>query len=102
MNRFRRIHLATAVALLSIGFFSIPAAAQEAAPPVLRAGTGAETIDVDGQLNEPAWQMADMVDAFTQTDPQQGIPATYRTAVRVLTSRNSLIIGIVCEDAEPN
>src|SRR5262245_24128261 len=79
-----------------------PSAGQEAAAPALRAGVGAEGIDIDGRLDEPAWKTAEMVDAFTQIDPQQGVPATFRTEVRVLTSRNALIVGIVCQDAEPS
>ena len=43
-----------------------------------------------------------MSDAFAQTDPGEGQPATFRTSVRVLASRNALVIGIVCEDPQPS
>jgi hypothetical protein len=74
--------------------------AQEGAP-ALRAGTGADTVRLDGVLSEPAWNAAEMADAFAQTDPSEGAPPTFRTTLRVLAGRNALVIGIVCEDAEP-
>ncbi|MBI2185826.1 MAG: carbohydrate binding family 9 domain-containing protein [Acidobacteria bacterium] len=74
---------------------------QDAAPPVLRAGSGADTIDVDGVLNEPAWAAADMADGFAQTEPGDGAAPTFRTEVRVLAGRDALVIGIVCNDNDP-
>jgi hypothetical protein len=75
--------------------------AQETPVPALRVGSGAETIEVDGRLDEAAWMTAPMSDAFTQTDPGEGLPPSFRTTLRVLAGRNSLVIGIVCEDPQP-
>ncbi len=77
------------------------AAGQDTPVPELRVGSGADTIDVDGQLNEAAWSTAPMSDAFAQTDPGEGLPPSFRTTVRVLAGRNELVIGIVCEDPQP-
>ena len=52
-------------------------------------------------MNEPAWDGAQPTDAFTQTDPAEGAPPTGRTIVRVLASSKALVIGIVCEYADP-
>jgi hypothetical protein len=77
------------------------AASQDIPVPALRVGSGADTIDVDGQLNEAAWSAAPMSDAFAQTDPGEGLLPTFRTTLRVLAGRNALVIGIVCEDPQP-
>ena len=77
------------------------AAAQDTPVPALRVGSGADTIDVDGQLNEAAWSAAPMSDAFAQTDPGEGLPPSFRTTLRVLAGRNGLVIGIMCEDPQP-
>lgn len=83
---------------------AIPAltAAQEIPVPALRAGSGAETARIDGMLNEAAWGATEMADGFAQTDPGEGQPATFRTTIRVLAGRNALVIGVVCEDAQPD
>ena len=95
---FRRLALGAAALV------ALPAAvaARETPVPALRVGSGAETIDVDGQLNEAAWSAAPMSDAFAQTDPGEGLPPSFRTTLRVLAGRNELIIGIVCEDPQPS
>ena len=56
---------------------------------------------IDGALDEPAWNTAEAVDAFTQTEPTEGLAPTFRTTVRVLAGPKGLVIGIVCEDPEP-
>src|SRR4029434_5636570 len=75
-----------------------PLSAQVVALPVLRAGGAADTLTIDGLLREPAWTDADAADAFTQTDPAEGTPATRRTTVRVLAGPDVLVIGVMCED----
>jgi hypothetical protein len=81
---------------------SAPAAAQEQTqPPRVRAGTLAGPLAVDGRLDEPAWQTAESIDSFRQADPDEGAPATFRTAALVLANANGIAIGIICEDAEP-
>ena len=62
----------------------VPLSAQDVPPPVLRTGAAADTVTIDGLLREPAWAAADAADAFTQTGPAEGAPATLRTTVRVL------------------
>ena len=58
-------------------------------------------IRIDGLLDEAAWQQAEAIDAFTQAEPDEGRPATLRTAVRVLVSPTALVIGIVCDEPDP-
>jgi len=61
-----------------------------------------ETIDVDGRLNEPIWQRAVPASDFKQQDPRLGEPATEATEVRFVFSSQSLYIGVICRDSEPD
>ena len=89
-----------AIAILTIGTPTF-VVAQEVATPALRTGSGAETIRLDGILDEAAWSAAETTGAFAQTDPSEGAPATFPTTVRVLAGRKTLVIGIMCSDADP-
>jgi len=75
------------------------ALAQE--PPRIRAGAMAAGLHIDGVLDEPMWSAAEPIDQFTQTDPDEGQPATARTQVRVIASATAIAIGVVCDD-DPN
>lgn len=72
-------------------------AQQGASPPTLRAGGLSENFEIDGVLNEPAWDAAEQSDAFTQSDPREGASPSGRTTVRVLARPNALLIGIDCD-----
>lgn len=61
-----------------------------------------ESIQMDGRLDEPVWQRANPATNFTQQDPDFGQPATEKTEVRFVFSRNSLYMGVVCYDSEPD
>lgn len=84
--------------------------AQQAADPSVPAAqphvmavrlSEADRLVVDGVLNEPVWQQAVPATGFRQRDPNNGMPATERTEVRVLVDRDRLILGVTCLDSEP-
>ena len=87
---------------LGVCLFAAPASAQEvfspASPPIeiLAARTSAP-VRVDGVLDEPSWGLANVITGFTQSDPDQGQPATHRTYVRILFDGDMLYIAAVCE-----
>jgi hypothetical protein len=56
---------------------------------------------VDGRLNEESWVLAPPVSGFTQTDPDEGHPATERTEVRVLFDDEAVYIGARLFDSDP-
>jgi uncharacterized protein DUF5916/cellulose/xylan binding protein with CBM9 domain len=58
-------------------------------------------IEVDGRMDEPAWQAAPLEDDFTQVNPDEGRPASVHTAFRVLWDDEYLYFGAVCDDPEP-
>ena len=67
----------------------------------MRAGQAPAAIRIDGLLDEAAWQQAEAIDAFTQTEPDEGQPATVQTTVRVLVSPTALVVGIVSDEPDP-
>src|SRR6267378_3963471 len=58
-------------------------------------------IQVDGRMDEPAWQAAPLEENFMQVSPDEGEPATVRTAFRVLWDDEYLYFGAVCDDPLP-
>ncbi|MGH7464188.1 MAG: DUF5916 domain-containing protein, partial [Longimicrobiales bacterium] len=58
------------------------------------------SIRIDGLLDEAAWQQARPVTAFTQLDPQEGLPASERTELRFLYDADALYIAASLYDRE--
>ena len=59
------------------------------------------TVQVDGRLDEPAWQMATPITDFTQYDPNEGEPASERTEARFLVDEEALYVGLRMFDSDP-
>jgi hypothetical protein len=51
---------------------------------------------IDGTLKDPIWQQADPITDFRQREPFEGQPATEKTEVRVVYTRNEIYFGINC------
>lgn len=81
---------------------AVPAAAQEQGPVL-----GAVRIErseapaIDGDLSDPAWAKAAVVDGLTQFDPQAGQPGTERSVVRVMHDEDNLYISFMNYDSDP-
>lgn len=56
---------------------------------------------IDGDLSDPIWAKAAVIDDFHQTRPDAGAPATERTVVRILYDKNALFFSIYCYDKNP-
>ncbi|MDI6766227.1 MAG: DUF5916 domain-containing protein [Bacteroidota bacterium] len=56
---------------------------------------------IDGLLSEQDWKSAVPVAGFKQFDPEEGVPATEETSVRILYDDDALYIGVFCFDSEP-
>jgi hypothetical protein len=54
---------------------------------------------LDGTLDDPLWQQAAPITDFKQREPYEGQPATEKTEVRVLYSKNEIYFGITCHDS---
>ncbi len=58
-----------------------------------------EAIKIDGRLDEPEWQDAEMLDSFMQQTPDEGEPASEKTEVRVMYDNQFLYIGAKLYDS---
>ncbi|MBI1807053.1 MAG: hypothetical protein HYR76_08405 [Ignavibacteria bacterium] len=61
-----------------------------------------EPINIDGRLDEPVWQKAEMSTNFIQREPQDSSLATEQTEVRVLYNHDAIYIGIRALDSQPS
>ena len=77
----------------------------QATPPgggvVLRAVRVTGELQLDGRLDEPAWQQAQAAGGFRQRDPDQGQPATEPTELRLLFDDHALYAGVRLLDSAP-
>ncbi len=56
---------------------------------------------IDGALNDLAWADAIPITEFLQRDPRQGEPASERTEVRIIYTRDAIYVGFRNYDSEP-
>lgn len=80
-------------------------------PSFLIAGTGTKRVTavrvnepprMDGNLNDPQWELASPATGFTQYLPLEGRPGTQPTEVRILYDSEALYIGARMTDADPS
>ncbi|HXF06365.1 MAG TPA: DUF5916 domain-containing protein [Blastocatellia bacterium] len=62
----------------------------------------AAEVKIDGRLDEPVWKEIEPITDFTQTEPDEGQPATERTEVRIFYDERKLYFGFRCFDSEPS
>jgi len=85
------------ICFLLIGCFYSTFVFSQNAPRQLKAKFITEDIQLDGELNEIAWQSADIADNFWQYFPKDSVRAIHSTEVRVMYSETMLYIGIRAE-----
>src|SRR5512136_2900404 len=56
---------------------------------------------IDGRLDDPAWQAAQVIDGFRMVEPRPGEAPSERTEARIVYDGHSLYIGIYCHDSAP-
>ena len=56
---------------------------------------------LDGRSDDAVWALAPTFGDFVQKDPNEGQPASERTEVRILYTRETLYFGVVCYDRQP-
>lgn len=91
--------------LAACAAFTIPGpivGAQTSERPQLRVGVATGALRLDGLLDEPEWSGADSIAQLVQIEPVEGEVPRSRTTVRVLASRDALIIGVRASDPEPD
>ena len=75
---------------------------ERAAPPSLRAARADTPPVIDGELDDPVWQRAELATGFTQTRPNPGQPASQRTEVRVLYDDEAIFVAARLHDTAPD
>ncbi|MCP4201616.1 MAG: carbohydrate binding family 9 domain-containing protein [bacterium] len=60
-----------------------------------------QPITLDGRLDDPAWQRAEIATGFTQREPEPGAPASERTEVQVAYTEKTLYVAVHAFDADP-
>ncbi len=105
----------TAVVVPILGLFVLASAAgqvvaqqqsdrgvERSVPPIAVAARAEQgSPSVDGVLDDPAWQSARPITAFTQVEPSDGAEPTERTEIRVVYSDAALYIGARMYDSDP-
>jgi len=76
--------------------------AGEASVRIAGAVRATSAITVDGTLDEPAWADTVAITDFVQRFPAEGEPASQATSVRILYDDETLHIGAMLYDAEPD
>jgi len=58
-------------------------------------------IKLDGNLNEEVWQNAMRISDFTQREMEEGKPATEKTEIAIVYTKNKMYIAVWAYDSEP-
>jgi hypothetical protein len=93
------IRYSSAVLILLACALPLLAAADES--PRLRVVRVDEGPEIDGQLDDPVWERATVIDRLIQAEPQQGAPISERTEIRILSDLDNLYFGIRAYDRHP-
>ncbi len=90
------------VCLLGVAL-AVSSARAEAVPSSVRAHAvrRAGPIQIDGKLDEPAWQTAPKQSGFVQRFPNYGAKATFDTAFAVLYDDEAIYVGVWASDPDP-
>jgi hypothetical protein len=91
-----------APAVLAALFLQAGPAADPSSPPVMRAVRVSAAPRVDGVLDDPAWIAAAPAAGFRQREPREGERATEDTEVRVVYDADTLYVGILARDRDPD
>ncbi len=59
-----------------------------------------ESIEIDGELNEPDWQKAQVINQFVQIQPHEGESSTEPFEVRILYDNDNIYFGFTCYDSQ--
>ncbi len=69
--------------------------------PAVTAFRISNAITIDGNLDEPAWQRAQVASGFTQFEPDEGAEPTFPTEIRILYDNQQIYIGALLHDPQP-
>jgi len=70
--------------------------------PVARAARRTGPIEIDGRIEEPAWEVAPVADGFVQGDPAEGDPPAQPTYVRFLYDDDAIYVAARMVEPDPS
>jgi hypothetical protein len=79
---------------------AVPAPTQQATAVALRIDPP-DSIAIDGVFDEAAWERAEPIGNFTQSEPRNGEHETERTEIRILFSEDNLYVDAQFFDSVP-
>ena len=89
-------------ALILLACIPMSAAAQDTPRPSIPATKLNAPPALDGEiLGDPAWQAIPPETSFTQNTPDEGMPASQRTELRMAYTDRAVYVAFVCYDEEP-
>ncbi len=88
------------ICLITFVFFFVTDVYSESHNLQIRAYRTYESIEIDGDLNESDWQKADVINKFTQIEPNEGEVSSEPMDVRILYDNNNIYFGFRCYDSD--
>ena len=79
-----------------------PAPAEGAALTLRASALPTSAFNLDGKLDEPAWQSADSIVNLVTIEPEEGGDPAGQTVVKVLANSSELVIGVLSRDTNPS
>ncbi|MBI2837729.1 MAG: carbohydrate binding family 9 domain-containing protein [Acidobacteria bacterium] len=95
MTRMWRASMALPLIICSL-------AAGQDTQPSIAVPKATTSLSIDGDLADPAWREAAVIDTFYETSPGENVPPTVKTIAYVTYDEKSFYIGLLCEDPEPS
>jgi hypothetical protein len=90
------------ISLIICFFFPLAGKAQHSSPDTIVSTYTEQDIKLDGILNEPIWDSARHISNFTQRELYVNQPATERTEVAIVHTKQAIYIAAWCYDREPD
>lgn len=98
----RILRPASFVSLLWAAAWAAGAAQAGNPSPPLSVPKAAGPIAIDGDLSDPAWKTAAVLDAFWETQPGDNVPPKVRTVALLTYDSKAFYIGLRCDDPRPD
>jgi len=97
-----RLRLTTMLLTLGLLPFAVPlAAADTDGVPRVAVEHRAAAVDLDGRLDDPAWEDAAVLGPLRQVEPRQGAAPSEPTEVRLFHDGRTLYVAVRAHDREP-
>ncbi len=92
---------AAVLSFFAVATFAQTPAPQTPPPPPQNIPKATSAIELDGALNDAAWQSAAVFDKFYETSPGDNVPAKVRTVAYITYDSRYFYIGIRADDPDP-